>query len=103
MATECAADQGKFWEYADIAYEKQHEMSSKAFIDWSEELNLDTELFQRCWESNIKEETVMDDFREARGLNLRGTPTFLVNGVQTPTDKLPQAIDQAYSQFNQRL
>jgi len=72
-------------------------------MDWGAALGLDTELYERCWKSKIKEETVMDDFREGRGLNVQGTPTFFVNGVQTPTDKLPQAIDQAYSQFNQRL
>src|SRR5262245_47990198 len=30
QAAECAADQGKFWEYADIAFARQREMSREA-------------------------------------------------------------------------
>src|SRR3989338_10641304 len=37
-ASECVADQGKFWEYLDVAYEKQDDLKSGSAALWGETL-----------------------------------------------------------------
>ena len=103
MASECAADQGKFWEYVDLAYMRQSELSADALTEWAGELSLDTPLFERCLASEAKRDTVMQDYSEARSRNLRGTPTFLVNGKEVPTNELEQAIEEAEAAIVRRL
>ena len=105
--SECAADQGKFWEFADMAYEKQLAMDdeepprkvSRADMDaWVRELALaDRDLFDRCFNSHIKRKAVMAEFEEARAKGAPGTPTYFVNGEKMDTDlaSLEQAIDTA--------
>lgn len=103
MAAECAADQDKFWEYTHLVFSNQSELSARALEDWAAELRLDTDLFKRCVDSQIKRDTVLADYQEGRANNVNGTPTFFVNGEITPTNQLMQAVDQAYADLTQRL
>ncbi|MFA6038795.1 MAG: thioredoxin domain-containing protein [Candidatus Peribacteraceae bacterium] len=97
-ASECAADQGKFWEFVDMAYERQLEMDQEGrsvaqgdITTWSQDLNLDQDLFTRCTASRIKKDGVMAEFEQGRQLEVGGTPTFFVNGVQIPLETLDVA------------
>lgn len=104
-AAECAADQGKFWEFVDLAYENQDQLNRDAPEAWGKQLGLDEDLFRRCSRSKIKRTTVMADYTEGESAGVRGTPTFFVNGRQTEAtlSALTAAIDQAISQTMQRL
>ena len=104
-SAECAADQGKFWEFIDISYAKQNEMSHEAFPKWAEELGMDVDIFERCWKSHAKRDIVLEDYKQGREKEVSGTPTFFVNGerVQTGFDTLSAAIEAKVGQFEQRL
>lgn len=95
-ASECAADQGKFWEFIDLAYAKQ---SQTSFVGdaVAEELQLDMELFTRCTKSRIKKGLILSEFEEGKKLSVQGTPTFFVNGqkVNSNLDALSRAIEAA--------
>lgn len=95
--SECAADQGKFWEYVDFAFTHQDELSADAIVEWTEDLGLDADKAERCWKSHSKRDTVLADYKEGRDRDIGGTPTFFVNGerVQTGIDTLSEAIDRA--------
>ncbi|MCA9371243.1 MAG: DsbA family protein [Candidatus Peregrinibacteria bacterium] len=99
QASECAADQGKFWDFVDLNYENQPDLSRQAVEDWAKQLGLDISLFNRCIESDIKRDTVLADFKEGRELNVPGTPTFFVNGkkVESDAQALAVAIKEALS------
>lgn len=108
MAAECAADQGKFWEYSDLVFTEQSSLSAdgeEALQAWAAELGLDTELFNRCLASDIKRDTVLADYDEGRDMGVTGTPTFFVNGqrVETDLDAMREAIDAQLAQFQQAL
>lgn len=94
---ECAADQGKFWEFVNIAYEKQSDLGFEALVDWAEAIGLDTNKAERCWKSHSKRDIVLNDYKEGRERDVGGTPTFFVNGVKVTTgfDTLSAAIDAA--------
>lgn len=99
-AAECAGDQGKFWEFVDVAYAKQPDMSSDELREWARDLDLDADLFDRCVESHIKRKAIQASYDEGYAKGVRGTPTMFVNGQQTQAtfEALSAAIDAALEQ-----
>lgn len=99
-AAECAADQGKFWEFLDHDYEHQADLSSDALRAWAKELGLDVALFDRCVDSHIKRKAIQASYDEGVARGVQGTPTYFVNGQQTTAtmDDLSKAIDAALNQ-----
>ena len=104
-AAECAADQGKFWEFVDLDYTKQDQLSSQALRDWAKELNLDVDLFNRCVRSHIKRPFILSEYDEGEKGGVRGTPTFFVNGkqVETTVEALTKAVNDAASGVGTKL
>ncbi len=104
-ASECAADQGKFWEFVDLNYDKQPELVKGSAVAWAQELGLDMDLFNRCTTSHIKRDLILAEYDEGAGLGVKGTPTYFVNGQQTPAtlDALSAAIDAALSGAGKKL
>lgn len=103
QASECAADQGKFWEFVDLDYAKQDALSSNALRDWAAELRLDTALFDRCVKSGIKGDTVLAEYAQGEKLGVNSTPTYFVNGVRVESntiEAMKAAIDAALKQVN---
>jgi protein-disulfide isomerase len=98
-AAECAADQGKFWEFEEMNYENQDDLGPTAVIEWGEAIGLDIELFKRCILSGIKRDTVLTQQAEGTDRGVEGTPTFFVNGakVESTIDAIGTAIMQAAS------
>ncbi len=102
QAAECAADQGKFWEFEDMNYTNQDELGEEAVYDWARALKLDMPLFERCLKSEIKKDTVLADRDEGDKRGVKGTPTFFVNGeiVQSTIGAIGAAIEKAASGSN---
>lgn len=105
LASECAADQGKFWEYVDTVYENQKELSARSLKGWAAMLALDTDLFNRCLDSEIKEDAVIADYEDGKDRGVSGTPTYFVNGVKVKTGlaEISAAIEAALAGAMQRL
>ncbi|OGJ57021.1 hypothetical protein A3H22_01580 [Candidatus Peribacteria bacterium RIFCSPLOWO2_12_FULL_55_15] len=105
QASECAADQGKFWDFVDIAYEKQLDLRSDILPVWAKELKLDVPLFERCLKSRMKKDTVLEDYEEGKSVGVKGTPTFFVNGepVQNELKVITDAIDELVKKMQQKL
>ena len=88
-ASECAADQGKFWEFVDDSFENQSQLSESDLIARAQKVGVaDTELFSRCLKSGIKKDVVDADYDEGVQRGVRGTPTFFVSGVRVPRHTL---------------
>ena len=79
-AAECAGDQGKFWEYTDLAFARQPEMSHEKLLLWANELSLDAGRFEQCLDSEAKRALVLAEYKEGVRRGVEGTPTFFVNG-----------------------
>ena len=78
-AGQCAYDQGKFWEYHDLLYERAPALSVSDLKAYAAEIGLDTERFNQCLDSSQHQATVERDEQEAFRRGFRGTPSFLVN------------------------
>ncbi len=79
-ASECAADQGKFWEYHDKLFENQKKLDIANLKKYAGEIGLDTGKFNSCLESGVMSSRVSSDVQEARKLDVDATPTFFING-----------------------
>ena len=107
MASECAADQGKFWEYHNYLFEHQNGENQGAFnkdklIAFGKELNLDMAKFEPCVNTDATFDRVRADTEEGQNLGVSSTPTFFVNGKPlvglTSPDEFTKVIEQALTQ-----
>jgi protein-disulfide isomerase len=80
MATECAAEQGKFWEYHDILFDKSPALTQNDLISYAKSLSLDEKKFTDCLTSKKYEGKVNSDMSEGQTLGVQGTPAFFING-----------------------
>jgi len=86
-ASECANEQGRFWDYHDKLFENQHGENQGAFsIDnlkrFAQELDLDTQTFNQCLDSHKYQALVMAETEDALKKGIQSTPTFVI-GEQT--------------------
>ena len=87
IATECANDQGKFWDYHDLLFANQDSWSGKelttvdeSLIGYASELGLDADQFSSCLESDKAKNAVTQDAAAGEKVQVDGTPTFFING-----------------------
>ena len=93
-AAECADDQGKFWEYHDVIFEKQASLSLNNLKQWASELGLNTNDFNKCLDSGKYESEVSKDASDAQRAGGQGTPFFIV-GNQPVSGAQPFSAFQA--------
>lgn len=81
-AAECAADQGKFLPYHEMLYhtvpELEQQISEQTLIGFAEELQLDTPLFTKCLQSDIKIPLLEKHKREALQQGIDAVPTVVL-------------------------
>ena len=78
----CAREQGRFWAYHDLAFDRQDYLRVVTPAMLAKELELDQAAFEQCYEDPRAEQVVAESEAEATRLGLSGTPTFFVNGLR---------------------
>ncbi len=80
-ASECASEQGKFWEYHDKLFENQSQgFSVDKFKQWAKDLGLNSGQFNSCLDSDKYSSKIQSDFQEGSAKGVNGTPATFVNG-----------------------
>jgi protein-disulfide isomerase len=79
-AAECANEQGKFWPYHDILFANQGALGVDDLKRYATNTGLDVERFNQCLDAGKYAEKVRKDYEEGLRYNVRGTPTFFING-----------------------
>jgi protein-disulfide isomerase len=79
-AGQCAFDQGKFWPYHDLLYNRAPALSVRDLKSYAAQLGLDTTKFNQCLDSGRYQAKVNQSLQEAYQRGFQGTPSFLVNG-----------------------
>ena len=99
-ASECADEQGKFWEYHDVLFQKQDEWTATGVSklkEYAGELSLDQSKFDSCLDDGKYEDEVAKDFQDGADSGVQGTPSFFINGKQLsgaqPFAAFKQVID----------
>jgi protein-disulfide isomerase len=81
-ASECAARQGRFDQYHDALFENQETIGFSSWSRFAVTAGVpDTAAFDRCVADPGGVPALARDTVDARSLNVKGTPTFLVNGT----------------------
>jgi protein-disulfide isomerase len=100
IASECAADQGSFWEFTDKVFKNQKTASAEGV---AEEIGLDVDQFQSCLENEEHADIVKKQAQNARKVGGRGTPHSIIIGPDgqkqalkgaQPFSKVSSVIDQ---------
>lgn len=97
LASECAKEQGKFWEYHDLIFKNQQSMGDESYKSWANQLSLDMDKFNGCYSSQKYLSVVRSDLQQGSSAGVRGTPGFFLNGQlisgAQPFAVFQQAID----------
>ena len=108
IASECADEQGKFWEYHDILFENQAEWNRLSSTDLSSQLNeyastlgLNSASFDSCLSSQDIADEVNADTLQASSYGATGTPTFFIGTEKDGFIKLVGA--QPYATFQNAI
>jgi len=80
VAAECANEQGLFWAYHDVLFEFQDELSPDRINELARSVGLNMDRFSACLENPAMEAEVKADTEDGLDLDVRGTPTFFING-----------------------
>ncbi|AJM91591.1 DsbA family protein [Nitrosopumilus piranensis] len=104
LASECADDQGRFWEMHDMIFEGQQvwkdlpiSQSVALYKQYALELGLDSSEFDSCLESGKHIEEIQNDLNDGRMYGVSGTPGFFVGNTDIGFTPITGA--QPYSTF----
>jgi len=105
-ATECADDQGKFWEMHDKIFETQATWSSTTDIvpilkQYAVDLKLNSSTFDSCLDSSKHKNEVAKDMADGSASGVNGTPGFWLLGPGGKNDQISGAVP--YAQFQQAI
>jgi len=96
-ASECAAEQDKFWEFAGKLFENQSRLGTDYYKELASELGLNTKKFNSCVDSGKYKDKVESDYQEGVAAGVRGTPGSFINGQPLngaqPYETVKAAID----------
>ena len=99
MGAVCAAEQDRYWDYHDLAFERQRQLDTQAATMLAGLLSLDTAAFESCLDKPETAAQVARAESEARRLGLDSTPTLFLNGrrliLQDIRNELPRVVEAA--------
>jgi protein-disulfide isomerase/uncharacterized membrane protein/rhodanese-related sulfurtransferase len=77
----CAGTQGKFWEFHDLAFAQQRQLSSDKIRGWAAEAGLSNSQIDACLaEEDEFLRKIGKDISEGEKVGTEGTPTIFLNG-----------------------
>jgi protein-disulfide isomerase len=83
VASECAAEQGRFTAMHEALFRRQREIGSASWREFAELAGVpDQARFERCLDDPAPRSTVIRDRDAALRIGATGTPTVVVNGVR---------------------
>lgn len=77
-AAECAGDQGKFFEIADVFFAKQDKLDAVSIARYARDLKLDVKKFKECVDSGKFKRKIENDSKIAADFGIGGTPAFFI-------------------------
>lgn len=101
MASECALEQGKFWEMSDKLYGAQSDWSKAKeanFAPYASAVGLNLPKFNECVSQKKYQDKIDADSKVAQDFGISGTPAFFVNdqffGGVVSYEKMKKTLDE---------
>jgi len=79
-ASQCAAEQGKFWQFHDKLFGDQSKLGDEDFRQYAAQLGLDVAQFNSCVDSRKYSAEIEADIHVGDEAGVSGTPAFYING-----------------------
>jgi protein-disulfide isomerase len=97
-ASECADEQGRYWEYHYLLFENQAALDNESLKQYAVDLGLDAAVFNECLDSGKMAQEVEKDLQDGVSYGITGTPTFFINDIKVvgaqPYEVFQQIIEQ---------
>ena len=91
-----AFEQGAYFEFHSKLLKGNKEFSDNYIVDLAKDMNLDVSKFKKDMNSDLISKKLENNIKFARDLNIRGTPSFIINKKVYPgaykLDKLEEII-----------
>lgn len=97
-ATYCAAEQNAFWQYKNLLFTYSRysgAFAEKNLLDYAKQLDLDTDKFSACLQSDANLTKLDEIMSYANALGINSTPQFSVNGTIVYMNTLDETVDAA--------
>lgn len=78
IATNCAGEQGRYWEMHDKLFKNQFAMQIEDLKGYSRQINLNQEAFIACLDSGKYDKKIKKDMDDGTKAGVSGTPTFFL-------------------------
>ncbi len=103
IASECASEQGKFWEFHDAMFKNQDALNDDFYKKLAGDNKLNVTKFNDCFSNKKYEKKIQDEAAAGGAAGVNGTPgTFVIgkDGSATPiTGAVPEATLSANNWF----
>ena len=97
-AANCAASQGKFWEYHGKLFDNQAALTPDKLNGYAAEVGLDQQKFSECLAQKPHAAAIDKDIEDGQKVGVSGTPAFFINGRMLsgaqPFEKFKELIDE---------
>jgi protein-disulfide isomerase len=104
-AAECANDQGKYWEYHDLLWEKQNGENKGTFSKenlkaFANQLGLNAGQFNECLDSGKYTQLIATDTQVGQQIGVQSTPSFVLNGTPIVGAQPIEYFERLFKQFS---
>lgn len=82
LAASCAGAQQRFWPMHEALYANSGRLVTALYPQLGREIGLDEAKFTACLGDVSRQQVIMRDVAEARGLGITGTPSFVIGRIQ---------------------
>ena len=98
QASQCAKEQGKFWEMNEKLFSNQGKLSVADLKQHAVDLGLKADQFNQCLDSDKYQKDIQKDMDDASKYGVSSTPSFFINGRPfvgaRPLDGFVQVINE---------
>ncbi len=98
-ASYCAQKQGAFWEFHDMLFKEQNNLSPLLYRELAAQLNLDVTQFLTCFESSESEDIVSAHDQFARETGVSSTPYLIINDQAYEEGISPSELNTLFTQI----
>lgn len=78
----CAGRIGKFWDFHDLAFSEQNQISTEKAKDWARKSGLSEGQINNCLQDESIMDKIRDDISLGQELGVQGTPSLYINGLK---------------------
>ena len=79
-ASLCANEQQRFWEFHDLMFSNQRDLTVESLKQKAADLKLNTQAFNTCLDSGKHADAIREDILEGARVGVTATPAMFING-----------------------